>query len=216
MDTVDQAAEWRRLEELYREKSDGELEAIAEQAYDLTDVARDVLQREIASRGVKVTLRESPAPPPEPEPDPETEDFDPAELDLVVTRRVWDAAEAKRYKTILDDAGLPSYLGPENLEKVEDYTGSYERGVELKVCEVDQHLASSAFTNAPHPENEDSSDSVDDKDCEARCPKCRSTEIVFEGLEKDSAKESDFDATYNWSCDACGHTWKDNGVEEEG
>lgn len=95
-------------------------------------------------------------------------------------------------------------------------TPGYERGVELKIRAVDQQRASHAFAMAPRPEGEEPPDPRADEDYEVRCPKCHSTEVVFEGLEKDSPKESDFDATYQWSCDACGYAWKDDGVEQNG
>ena len=38
------------------------------------------------------------------------------------------------------------------------------------------------------------------------CPKCHSEEIVFQELDAKTA-------TFNWSCDACGHVWNDDGVE---
>ena len=54
---MDQAEEWRRLTELYARMNEGELEAVANEAYDLTDVARPLLKDEIAKRGLKIPLR---------------------------------------------------------------------------------------------------------------------------------------------------------------
>lgn len=57
METLDRAEEWRRLKELYRQMTDEELEVVAADAYDLTEIARQVLQAEIASRNLKFELQ---------------------------------------------------------------------------------------------------------------------------------------------------------------
>jgi hypothetical protein len=65
METIDRAEEWRRLKELYLEKSDEELELVAADAYELTDVAQQALQAEIARRGLKIEMKKAPIPLPE-------------------------------------------------------------------------------------------------------------------------------------------------------
>ena len=53
---------WRELEETYSQMADEEFESLASQAYELTDIARQVLQRQITSRGLKLGFAtESPA-----------------------------------------------------------------------------------------------------------------------------------------------------------
>jgi DNA-directed RNA polymerase subunit M/transcription elongation factor TFIIS len=215
MSNGDPAAEWRRLEELYRKMSDDELQVVADEAYELTDVARDVLQREIASRGVEIVLRKRPAPPePEPDEDPQGENFDPSDFELVSAARVWDREEALRYKRIFKEAGIASFLGPDLAEKVYEYEGDYSKGVEFKVCDVDYQRAMAAirwaFRDEPPPPQEEEADSVD-----YRCPKCHSGEIVFEELERESPDQPDYLSKFNWHCDACGHEWTDDGVEKE-
>jgi len=216
MDIIDQAAEWRRLEELYRAKSDGELEAIANQAYELTQIAREVLEREIASRGLTIALGEAADSEPEhelePEAEVEVEEFDPAELELVSAYRVWDREEARKIKAVYDEAGVASFLGPELVEDVEQYKGSFERGVEFRVRDVDSQRASAAIRWALRDEPEPSPE--EDRAVEYRCPKCQSTEIVFENLERETPDQPDFQANFHWSCEACGHEWTDDGVED--
>ena len=48
MATIDPEQESRRLAEVYSVQSDGELEQVAAQAFDLTDVAREALRAEPA------------------------------------------------------------------------------------------------------------------------------------------------------------------------
>src|SRR5690348_2938121 len=118
MQSIDE--EWSRLTDLYSNMSEGELEKLANEAYELTDMARDVLRGEISRRGLRLQLLNEPAPPEAAQPEEPPEDFDPEDLDLVGFGRVYDLADARRTKSILDQAGVPSYFGPDNLENVEE------------------------------------------------------------------------------------------------
>jgi hypothetical protein len=62
----------------------------------------------------------------------------------------------------------------------------------------------------------DEPDDVSEEDlrCTARCPKCRSEEIVFDRREVEPGREPGPDAKFDWHCDACGHVWEDDGIEE--
>jgi hypothetical protein len=51
--------ERHRLSELYTQMSEGELREIADDAVDLTDIARQVLLEEIGRRGLDIRLAES-------------------------------------------------------------------------------------------------------------------------------------------------------------
>src|SRR6185369_15610863 len=67
MAEIDTAAEWRRLQELYLDMSEDELEAVAKKGYELTDIAKQVLHSEILHRQLKVTVRLQPPIEEEPE-----------------------------------------------------------------------------------------------------------------------------------------------------
>jgi hypothetical protein len=116
MESVDRVEEWRRLKDLYAHVTDEELQALADNGYELTDVAKQALTGEILARGLQIQVRDAPAPPGSSH---EPSDVDPSDLDLMVVDRVWDITEARQVKSILNDARIPSYLGPENLEDVE-------------------------------------------------------------------------------------------------
>jgi len=206
MDSLDPVEESRRLQERYARLSDDELQAVADEGYDLTDLAKQTLQAEILGRGLHIQLRSAPTPP---APDPATSDFGPSDLDLIMAHRVWDLAEARQLKSILDDARIPSYLGPDNLDNLETFKGSFDGGVDLKVRYVDNQRALQAISQSLPPDSEVETDYV------PRCPKCHSPEIVFQSLDSRSAANSALDSTFNWSCDACGHHWKDDGIEGE-
>ena len=205
--TDDPVGELRDLQERYARMADEELEALANEAYQLTGIAHDALRSEIRNRKLNFTLREAP----EPVSDmaPEREGFDPANLDLVEAQRIWSKDEARTFMEVLVQAGVSCYLGPHNVETVDEFDGDFERGVQLKVPSLDWQRAGIALQDL-RPDEEDAVTPI-----EYRCPKCKSDEIVFEELEKESEDQPDFQAKEHWHCDACGHQWiNDNPIEE--
>jgi hypothetical protein len=133
--SVDAAAEWNRLADIYRQKSDDELQNIAAEAYDLTDTARDVLSAEIRDRKLPLTLSLGPAP------EERSDIYDPSaeeEFKLAVVFEAKNPEELLAVTHILDDVDTPYVIGDENLERPEDFHGSFEKGVAVKVafCEM--------------------------------------------------------------------------------
>jgi len=45
------------------------------------------------------------------------------------------------------------------------------------------------------------------------CPKCDSTEVVLEDVVSEGETSP---PKYEWTCDACGHRWEDDGMLKEG
>ena len=225
MQSID--AEWSRLTDLYSTMCEGELEKLANEAYELTDMARDVLRGEISRRGLRLQLLDHPAPPEITQPKERPADFDPTQLDLVGFGRVYDLEEARRTKNILNQFGVMPYFGPDNLENVEELgplfaaaeaeaqKRGFQVGVQLNVPSGDSQRASQALANAP-PEPEPQTTPEDDRDYLAVCPRCHSPEIVFQGLDDDGSSDPVIDSEWNWTCDACGHKWTDDGVEQQG
>ena len=140
----DPAREWQRMQEVYARMSEDELEKVAGEAYGLTDIAKQALEAEIRTRRLDISLPQSPQEPVEEEPIGEAE-FDPANFELAEVRTAWDAADARMAKGILDAAGIRSYFGPDNLESIDEYKGSYARGVKLRVLSEHQQLAYRTF-----------------------------------------------------------------------
>src|SRR5690242_8324849 len=163
MKSVDE--EWRHLTEQYAQMSEIGLEGLADEAYDLTDMAREVLRAEIARRGLRFQLRDQPAPPDTSADIERAANFDPSELDLVSVARIFDWEDAAWYKNVLNDAGIPSYFGPNNVESVEELKTAfdaekiaankrgYEAGIECKVPSKDAQMAFQAFAEAPNRPN---------------------------------------------------------------
>jgi DNA-directed RNA polymerase subunit M/transcription elongation factor TFIIS len=217
MSDFDPNREWRRLSEVYAAMNEDELQAVADDAYELTDIAKQVLQAEISHRGLSIELKKQ-APASEDQ-EPVYDDANyapPPEEDLEELQRVWNMDEAKDIKSRLDAGSVPSYLGPESVDDIRLLRASFERGVAVKVRISDSQRAMGVLANSYRPpEGEAPADEPDDVEYEVHCPKCHSTEIVFQSLEPDPATKSAFDSKFNWSCDACGHRWKDDGMESE-
>ena len=57
MNDFDPNREWRRLSEVYAAMNEDELQAVADDAYELTDIAKQVLQAEISRRGLSIELQ---------------------------------------------------------------------------------------------------------------------------------------------------------------
>lgn len=192
MDSLD---EWRRLKDLYARMNEGELEAVASEAYDLTDIARPLLKDEIDRRGLKIPLQTERG-----RRDPVlSTSFDPSKLDLAVAATLWEAGHAEKVKELLDAAGIPSFWGPKNVEQPDGL--HFEDGVDVTVREEDLSRARSGIANLLPPEPDAT------KEFSLTCPKCHSPEIVFQGMDEKTG-------IFAWSCDTCGHEWNDDGVEQ--
>ena len=129
MARIDPEQERRRLAAFYSQQMDGELEKVAGQAYDLTDMAREALRAELARRGLApkfveqapvIPKKEPSRPQPgDPPPVPRIqEDARVGELDfqrMVTIRRFRDLPEALIAKGSLESAGIDSVLVNGNL-----------------------------------------------------------------------------------------------------
>jgi hypothetical protein len=202
MDNLNQVEESRRLKELYARMNDGDLEVVADEAYDLTDVAKPLLKDEIDRRGLKIQLRvERPRRsavasrlPTRP----------PIDLELQEIRVFETLEEARQVRELLNTAGIPCFWGPGNFDDPGELALSVDDGLHMKVRSDDVARVREGLGQFFAGEVED----PDAGDCNFVCPKCHSPEIVFQDL--DATKK------FNWSCDECGHTWNDDGVEQEG
>jgi DNA-directed RNA polymerase subunit M/transcription elongation factor TFIIS len=226
MESIDPEEARRQLRGTYERMTEDELCGVAKVARDLTPIAREALQAEISGRGLNIELKTAP-PQPAPIDTPDvdasgvdtsdTSDLD-LDLDLVNVSRLWDAAEAQRVKEILDAAFVQSFLGPDDIVDLEDFKSSFDGGVDLKVRGVDYARACAALANSSRAEEDREEDQVEDAeedlDYAVHCPKCKSPEVVFQGKDPEAANPA-VDAPFNWSCDACGYQWKDDGIEQK-
>lgn len=214
MSQIDVNQQWRELQESYSAMSDEELQTVADDSYDLTDMAKQALQGEISRRHLKIELRQrAPASDEEEQKPPEgyPPGFNPEDWDLTSFSYVDDQERARKIKECFDAAGIPSYFGPDLVDDLRLLPASFKGAVQVKVREVDLDRARAVMRDcAPEPEEADE----EIADYSGHCPKCHSTEIVFQGLDE-PAEGSVTPPKFNWSCDACGHQWKDDGIEPE-
>ena len=221
METLDPAAEWLRLSERYRQMTDDELLALGRQISEMTELAQQVLAQEISQRKLKLEPEEptegqievSTAPlmsqPLEGASGPDTAtdpDVYVKDRELVEICTVWSSSDALQVQRLLDRAGIPFFMGPEKATCVDDVTSNIAAGVKVRIMRVGWPWASQALQYYT-PANEPELDEV-----EIRCPKCRSTEVVFERLVSETADAAEKSSSkFEWTCDSCGHQWQDEG-----
>lgn len=253
METINEADEYRRLEGIYAQMSDAQIEAMSVQIVEFTEIAQQALRAEISKRGLARHCREArddcrkatrqalgmedayadsaardagslkdPADPAVAKVSPQTlnpdvrgpllNGFDPTAYDLFGIWNVDSADQARQIMAVLSSAEVKAYLGPENVESVEAYKGSYEDGVEIKVMKFHAKFAIEKLR--PFVPSQAEEHSPDDSDYAVLCPKCNSRDIVFESIDLGQEKESACDTKFNWTCASCGHRWKDDGVAQ--
>jgi hypothetical protein len=177
MESVDQQV--RQLKENYQQMTEGELCAVAENAYDLTEIAREALQAVISERSLGIQLAAAPVP--DELSDEAGSRDDERDDELVCVRTLHSESEAKEAKAVLDGNFIASCLGPENIVDLEDFKGRFEGGVGLKVFAGDAGRASKALSFYA-PQEEEGAENLEEeaKKYAITCPKCNSEEIIFE------------------------------------
>ena len=203
MDSVDQ--QLRQQKENYEHMTEGELCALAEDAYDLTEIAREALQAVLSERGIAVRLKLEPPAPLRAEP--------PEDDEGLISFSWPDNVEvAWRSMKVLTAAGIPSFLGPDNVMHLEEFRGRFDGPVSLKVRNVDRNRALVAVARADDDNEE--KDIEEEKDYAILCPKCRSAQVVMEGRDSELS-EPPPTAKFQWRCDACDYQWVDDGIAQE-
>jgi hypothetical protein len=139
--------------------------------------------------------------------------LDPHAYDPVAIWVVTDSEKARQVMGILDAAGIECYLGPENVASVDEYKDDYAGGVEIKVMKFQARHAQDGLRATLPPDPEE--DSAEDDVFAISCPKCNSTDVILQGFVEEAGRDPKLGAKNSWACDACGHEWTDDGVEEE-
>jgi hypothetical protein len=153
MAMMDPQQEKLRLEELYASDTDEQLENVAAQAHELTEVARETLRAELSKRGLYVGQLEGTAP-----------EQDNAEFrDLVTIRAFWNLLEAELAKGLLDSAGIESFLFDDNMVRLDWFNANALGGVKLRVDAgnvdaANQVLEEAAADATATPEESDSAE----------------------------------------------------------
>ena len=199
----DPEQERQRLTKLYAEMSDGELDAIAADSAELTDVARQALTDELARRHPEEPAVRNTGVSPE---------RDSVELaDVVSIRQFRDLPEALLAKGALDSAEIESFLVDDNMIRMDWFYSNLVGGIKLCVKQEDAEAALDLLEQAIPEEFE--VDGVGPYE-QPRCPKCQSLDIVFEDLNQPVAWVSAYVLApialhrKRWVCHSCGHRWR--------
>jgi hypothetical protein len=218
MDNVDPAVEWRKLSERYHQMSDEELVALARQSSELTEIAQQALAHEVSSRRLSI------APPAKPAPSIPQADADSPyaeDRELVEICTVWSREDALRLQTVLDGAGIPFYVGSEMATGAEGVTSDFTKGLSVRVMRIGRpwaNLALKSYFPVAEPKSETEEEVLED--LPVRCPKCHSPEVVFgefiDGEPEDvQAEPQGSSSKFDWTCDACGYQWEDDGIVKD-
>jgi hypothetical protein len=220
MGQIDEAKEWRRLEELYASLEEGELEEIAAGADFLTAIAREALRMELRSRGMASPAEKSKvSAAAERKENYAAEASAPSETlvrgrdgtEPVMISRYRDLPEALVAKSMLDSAGIESYLGNENLVRLHWLISNLTGGIRLMVRAEDAETARKLLEEQI-PEKIDVAGVGEYQ--QPRCPQCGSLDTGFDELDKHGAEVAmaflgvPFAVTRKGGkCHACGHEW---------
>jgi hypothetical protein len=229
MGLIDPEQERRRLTEFYAGQLDGELEKVAKEAYELSDLAREALRNELGKRGLEVKLVEqAPVPPArrrqppvrgpipgDPSPGTPPEELPAGELDMremVTVRRFRDLPEALIAKGSLESAGIECVLVNENLVRLDWFWSNLMGGAMLQV-DPDDVEAAEEILNQPIPEQLDVS-GVGEYE-QPRCPRCGSLDISFQELEPSAYLSMALNVPIPfrrraWRCRSCKAEWEDD------
>jgi hypothetical protein len=226
MGRIDPAEERRRLLEFYAGQMDGELEQVAGQAYELTDLAREQLRAELARRGLSTVLIETapagaakPAPlpgdPPPTPPPPAVTTVAEGEVelrDLVTIRKFRDLPEALLAKGSLESAGIEAFLVDDNMVRLDWFWSNLMGGVKLCVNQEDAE-ASSGILDQPIPDGFEVAGIGEYQ--QPHCPACQSLDVTFQELDQPVAYVSAYFQLpipwkrRAWRCRACNAEWEE-------
>ena len=159
----------------------------------------------------------SPSPDSSHEPDSSYDPDSPYDEDrrLVELCTVWSARDALQVQRILDLAGIPFFMGPEKATDVDEVTSNFSKGVAVQIMRIGLPWAWQGMQHYEPKDDPTPKEPQDPGELVVHCPQCHSTEVVFEGGTSTLIVSSDDPSQkYQWTCDACGHQWQDDGLAQ--
>ena len=234
MDSFDPAGqEFLRISERYRQMSNEELLLLIPQTSQLTPFAQEALATEVRHRGLAAEVQAIRAAAFE-HASPkfrDSKDYDASVADssddadssynedrkLVELCTAWSVRDALKVQRILDNAGIPFFLGTEKATGVDRVTSNFANGVIVQIMQIGLPWATQPMRHfEPEDDPTPKKEEEELEELPVRCPKCHSTEVVFEGrtsAPEDAADESS--EKYKWTCDSCRHQWEDDGIAKQ-
>jgi len=203
---MDPEQERLRLKETYARFTDAQLESVAKKRAELTELAAEVLEHELARRGLKVEQRSEALP----------EIYDPAFKELVSVRKFRDLPEALLAKGSLESAGIECRLFDDNMIRMDWFWSNLIGGVRLQVDPEDVDAANTIL-NQPIPEDLD----VPGIGIyhQPRCPRCQSLDIAYRELNRPVAYISAYFSLpiplerLAWRCHSCHVEWEEDDTQ---
>ena len=211
MEAFGPASESLRISELYRRLTDDELIAIAQDSSNLTDLAQHALAGELSQRKLKVPAREVPPPLPEPTSEEGGEDLYAEDHQLVQITTVWSLPDAVKLQDLLDEAGIPFFMGNEKAARAEAVTSNFRDGVPVAVMQIGVPWARQVLQHYQPADEPVTQDQQGGEDLAVHCPRCHSQDVIFEHLAESA--NSHQSQRFDWTCASCGYHWEDDGVE---
>jgi hypothetical protein len=205
--------QFRLAKEHYAGMTEGEIGALANEAYNLTEIGREALAAVISERGLDLKLKTVPAPALGP-----CDRLDIDDSELVSWGWAMNEEELKNIKAWLTTVGTACFIGPDKVLEPEDYKGSFVDGVNVKIRSVDRRRTLTRFAILEkkaallREKTGEQPDDEDEQGYEIRCPQCNSAEVVFEERDCKDSINPPPTAKYKWSCCACNNQWQDDGV----
>lgn len=213
MKLADSAGEWLRLSEHYRKLTDEELLKLARQPLALTDDAQQVLRSEVSARRLEFPPEEPPAEqgraPAYVETDPDSLYAEDREIVHICT--VWSLRDALQLQAVFDSAGIPFYIGKQKATRVEAGIMNFAEGLLVGVMRIGYPWAQQAMQNY-EPADEPPDLQIESKPAPVACPKCFSSDVVFERGSPEPGTREQYTAKFEWTCAFCRHRWVDDGV----
>ena len=231
MTIVDPEQEKRRVAEFYAGQMDGELEKVAAEAYELTEIAREALRAELAKRGLNprfveqapvIAKQESEPKPGDPPPVAPAEGFSVSDGEFefrnrIAIRSFRDLPEALLAKGSLESAGIECALADDNIVRMDWLWSNSMGGVKLLV-DAEDATAAEEILSQPIPEHLDVPGVGDFE--QPRCPKCNSLDVNFRELDPVAYVSVWFVPLpfhrRAWRCHSCRAEWENDVPSPEG
>jgi hypothetical protein len=133
---------------------------------------------------------------------------------LVTIRRYRDLSEALVARSLLESAGIYTFLRDENLVRLDWQVSNFIGGIRLQVEDAEaaaavELLEQSAPTSIPYGEETEFT--------QPQCPMCGSIDLTFEGRARGAALASLYMLSLplplgreTWVCNSCNARWEEN------
>ena len=197
-----------RLARLYGTMSDEQLAKIAADPSALTEAAKAALAPQLQSRGLPslADLAGQRADQKEKE----------KALEPVLLRRYRDLPEATIAKSVLESAGIDCVLADDNLIRLDWFYSNLIGGIKLLVHRGDLQTAGTLLEQSVPEKFE--VEGLGEYE-QPRCPRCKSMDVSFDGLNKPASYASLLIVPIpivegGWKCHACGYRWEETGPSE--